>query len=106
MKKDGLCFGLNYFAYDRGTNIGDVRIWRGAKRKDFTERDAKIVDAIGPSFVNALLRAENLDDSPSSLSFSQLKDDFQLGNCIYNATTKTQNNHLINKSLSKWLLFI
>jgi DNA-binding CsgD family transcriptional regulator len=77
LKKDGLCFGLNYFAYDRGTNIGDVRIWRGAKRKDFTERDAKIVDAIGPSFVNALLRAENLDDSPSSLSFSQLKDDFQ-----------------------------
>lgn len=77
LKKDGLCFGLNYFAYNRGTNIGDVRIWRGAKRNDFTERDAKIVDAIGPSFVNALLRAENLDDSSSSLSFSQLKDDFQ-----------------------------
>ena len=27
--------------------------------------------------MNALLRAENLDDSSSSLSFSQLKDDFQ-----------------------------
>ena len=22
LKKDGLCFGLNYFAYDRGANIG------------------------------------------------------------------------------------
>ena len=32
LKKDGLCFGLNYFAYNRGENIGDVRIWRGSQK--------------------------------------------------------------------------
>lgn len=77
LKKDGLCFGLNYFAYDRGSNIGDVRIWRGSQREDFSERDAKIVDAIGPSFVNALIRAQKLDKGSQSLRFVQIKDDFQ-----------------------------
>lgn len=77
LKKDGLCFGLNYFAYDRGANIGDVRIWRGSQKEDFTDRDAKIVDAIGPSFVNALIRAQNVDELAPTLRFSQIKDDFQ-----------------------------
>ena len=26
LKQDGLCYGINYFAYDRGSNIGDVRV--------------------------------------------------------------------------------
>jgi len=77
LKKDGLCFGLNYFAYDRGTNIGDVRIWRGEQREDFSERDAKIVDSIGPSFVNALIRAQKLNDTSQALRFVQIRE--QLG---------------------------
>lgn len=74
LKKDGLCFGLNYFAYDRGTNIGDVRIWRGEKREDFSARDAKIIDSIGPSFVNALIRAQKFEDAPQALRFVQISD--------------------------------
>lgn len=72
LKQDGLCYGLNFFAYDYGENIGDLRIWRGANREDFTMRDAQIVDAIGPSLVNALRRARNGANNVSALRFSQL----------------------------------
>lgn len=58
--RDGLYYGLNYFAYDRGENIGDIRIWRRRGKEDFSQRDARLVDAIGPSFVNALVRANRL----------------------------------------------
>lgn len=72
LAQDGLCFGLNYFAYDRGDNIGDLRIWRGANREDFTPRDAAIVDAVGPSLVNALIRARSRAAAPPTARFSQI----------------------------------
>lgn len=78
LKQDGLCFGLNYFAFDRGHNIGDLRIWRGADREDFTPRDARIVDAVGPSLVNALIRARNMSARMASLRFSQIAQDLGL----------------------------
>lgn len=78
LKKDGLCFGLNFFAYDRGENVGDVRIWRNSKKEDFTERDAKIVDAIGPSFVNSLIRANRHGDRVKTLRFAQIRERFML----------------------------
>jgi hypothetical protein len=75
LKQDGLCYGLNYFAFDRGDNIGDLRIWRGANREDFTQRDAQIVDALGPSLVNALIRARSNSAKAPSLRFSQIAGD-------------------------------
>jgi|SRR5579862_2568517 DNA-binding CsgD family transcriptional regulator len=75
LKLDGLCFGLNYFAYDRGENIGDVRIWRSARKEDFSERDALLIDAIGPSFVNALSRARRNAMAMGSLRFAQIGGD-------------------------------
>lgn len=75
LKQDGLCYGMNYFAYDRGDNIGDLRIWRGTNREDFTQRDAQIVDAIGPSLVNALIRAGHSNKVLPSLRFYQIADD-------------------------------
>ena len=75
LKQDGLCYGINYFAYDRGDNIGDLRIWRGANREDFTPRDALIVDAVGPSLVNALIRARNNEQRMPSLRFAQIAGD-------------------------------
>lgn len=78
LKQDGLCYGLNYFAFDRGDNIGDLRIWRGANREDFTQRDAQIVDAIGPSLVNALIRARSNSTNAPSLRFSQIALDVGL----------------------------
>lgn len=75
LKQDGLCYGLNFFAYDRGDNIGDLRIWRGANREDFTPRDAQIVDAVGPSLVNALVRARIISEQAPSLRFCQIAGD-------------------------------
>tara|TARA_R100000789_G_scaffold30231_1_gene33840 strand:+ start:1934 stop:2749 length:816 start_codon:yes stop_codon:yes gene_type:complete len=75
LMRDGLCYGMNYFAYDRGDNIGDLRIWRGANREDFTPRDAKIVDAVGPSLVNALIRAGSAIAQFPPLRFAQIADD-------------------------------
>ena len=75
LNRDGLCYGLNFFAYDRGENIGDLRIWRGSKSEDFSKRDAQIVDAIGPSVVNALVRAHG-KNAQSSLRFAHIGDEF------------------------------
>lgn len=77
LKQDGLCYGINYFAYDRGSNIGDVRIWRGEEREDFTERDTEIIDAISPSFLNALIRARKFDEKSPALRFSLVSERFQ-----------------------------
>ena len=57
LARDGLYYGINYYAYAGGTNIGDLRIWRGRGKEDFSRRDIEIVDAIGPAFTNAMRRA-------------------------------------------------
>ena len=75
LKQDGLCYGMNFFAYDQGDNIGDLRIWRGANREDFTPREAQIVDAIGPSLVNALIRARSVSTQMPSRRFVQIAQD-------------------------------
>lgn len=54
LARDGLHYGINYFAYSAGQNIGDLRIWRGAGKEDFTRRDMAIMDAIGPALTNAI----------------------------------------------------
>lgn len=54
LARDGLHFGVNYFAYSANTNIGDLRIWRGSNKEDFSRRDLEILDAVGPAFTNAM----------------------------------------------------
>ena len=54
LARDGLHFGINYYAYSAGTNIGDLRIWRGKDKEDFSFRELEILDAIGPAFTNAM----------------------------------------------------
>ncbi|MEM6464407.1 MAG: helix-turn-helix transcriptional regulator [Pseudomonadota bacterium] len=57
LAQDGLHYGINYYAYIAGQNIGDLRIWRGRGREDFNRRDLQIIDAIGPAFTQAMRRA-------------------------------------------------
>lgn len=76
--RDGLFYGLNFFAYDRGENIGDMRIWRARGKEDFSRRDAALVDAIGPSFVNALVRANRLAEVAPAQRFAQCAPDWGL----------------------------
>lgn len=54
LARDGLHFGVNFYAYSSGRNIGDLRIWRSSKREDFSRRDLEILNALGPAFTNAM----------------------------------------------------
>lgn len=61
LANDGLYYGVNYYAYSGGTNIGDLRIWRGKGKEDFSFRELEILDAIGPAFTNAMRGAIALE---------------------------------------------
>ena len=78
LKQDGLCYGLNYFAHDRAETIGDLRIWRSAGKEDFSNRDAAIVDSIGPSLINTLVRSQAKSCQSNVLRFTQIKDTIPL----------------------------
>ena len=54
LARDGLFYGINYYAYSAGVNIGDLRIWRGRGKEDFDRREIEIMDAIGPAFASAM----------------------------------------------------
>lgn len=54
LARDGLHHGMNFYAYDGRRNIGDIRIWRRRGKDNFDRRDLDLLDAIGPSFTNAL----------------------------------------------------
>ena len=55
LARDGLHYGINFHAYASGRNIGDLRIWRGRGKPDFTRRDAEVLDAIDAAFTQSLL---------------------------------------------------
>jgi DNA-binding CsgD family transcriptional regulator len=57
LARDGLHYGINFYAYSSGRNIGDLRIWRSRRKQDFTRRDAALLDAIGAAFTQSLLNA-------------------------------------------------
>ena len=57
LARDGLHFGMNYYAYAGGINIGDLRIWRARGKEDFSRREIEILDSIGPAFTNAMRTA-------------------------------------------------
>ena len=65
LARDGLHFGVNYYAYAGSVNIGDMRIWRRSGKSDFTTRDLAVLDAIGPSFTNAMRNALRREHSAS-----------------------------------------
>jgi DNA-binding CsgD family transcriptional regulator len=57
LKKDGLCWGVNLYAWHEGRNLGDMRIWRDSRRDNFSEDDLRMLDMIQPAFTSALSRA-------------------------------------------------
>lgn len=61
LARDGLHYGINFYAYSSGRNIGDLRIWRSRRKQDFGRRDAAILDAIGAAFTQSLLNARLRD---------------------------------------------
>ena len=56
LAQDGLHHGINLFVFDGDRDLGDLRIWRGRDRPDFSERDTGLLDALEPHLRRALLR--------------------------------------------------
>lgn len=57
LRRDGLHWGMNLFVWDGDTNIGDLRIWRGAHGENFSDHDLAMLDLIRPAFTAALARS-------------------------------------------------
>lgn len=68
LKVDGLKWGMNLYAYDGDLNVGDLRIWRGASRPAFGEREVALLDLLKPHFTNALVNARSLTALRSKVS--------------------------------------
>jgi DNA-binding CsgD family transcriptional regulator len=70
LSRDGLHYGMNFYAYAGGHSIGDLRIWRGRNKEDFTRRDVQLLDAIGVAFTQALLNcrlAKSPNEQPANV---------------------------------------
>ena len=61
LARDGLHYGINFYAYSSGRNIGDLRIWRSRRKQDFGRREAVLLDAMGAAFTQSLLNARLRD---------------------------------------------
>ncbi|WP_321953737.1 helix-turn-helix transcriptional regulator [Paraburkholderia bannensis] len=59
LRRDGLHWGMNLFAWDGDTNIGDLRIWRAAHRENFSDHELAMLDLIRPAFAAALARSRS-----------------------------------------------
>ena len=66
LAKDGLHWGVNLYAWHKGHNIGDMRIWRDKRRDNFSEDEMRLLDMILPAFTASLSRARGMD-KPSAV---------------------------------------
>ena len=72
LAKDGLHWGVNLYAWHRGHNIGDMRIWRDKRRENFTDDEMRLLDMILPAFTASLSRARAMDKPSSVLTNTNL----------------------------------
>lgn len=68
LRVDGLKWGINLYAYDGSLNVGDLRIWRGASRPAFGEREVGLLDLLKPHFTNSLINARSMADLRGKVS--------------------------------------
>jgi DNA-binding CsgD family transcriptional regulator len=57
LSRDGLCWGVNLYAYHGERNIGDLRIWRARRGGNFDQNALELLALIQPAFTQALVRA-------------------------------------------------
>jgi hypothetical protein len=48
LRRDGLHWGMDVFAWSGDTNIGDLRIWRGSQRDNFSDHDGSRAASYAP----------------------------------------------------------
>lgn len=65
LARDGLHWGINLHAFDGDKALGDLRIWRGRKGREFNHHDQQLLDMLEPAFVAALRRARRSLPAPN-----------------------------------------
>lgn len=68
LQTDGLTYGINLYAYDGEVNMGDLRLWRGARRDPFTQREVHLLEMLKPHFTNALINARTVKELKKRVS--------------------------------------
>lgn len=61
LSRDGLHYGANLYVYDGDTNIGDIRVWRGRGKENFSRDDLQLLEVIKPHFCNAMKNMRLID---------------------------------------------
>lgn len=64
LARDGLCYGVNMYAYEGERNIGDLRIWRGRRAGNFDRATLQLLSLIQPAFTRALARGRSTREAP------------------------------------------
>jgi DNA-binding CsgD family transcriptional regulator len=60
LQRDGLYWGVNFYAWDGKQNIGDMRIWRSKKRDRFEPSALELLKIVEPAFSAALKRCKQV----------------------------------------------
>lgn len=66
LARDGLHWGVNLYAWQGDTNIGDMRIWRDRRHENFSGGELQLLDLIGPALLTALQRCPAGKDAPAA----------------------------------------
>ncbi|WP_225026738.1 helix-turn-helix transcriptional regulator [Xinfangfangia pollutisoli] len=53
LAKDGMSHGINLFMRQQGREMPDLRLWRGSSRPDYSDREIRLLGAIGPFLARA-----------------------------------------------------
>lgn len=72
LARDGLHWGINLHAFDGVQALGDLRIWRGRRRRAFDAHDKALLDLIEPAFTAALRRAHAIRAAATTANGAQL----------------------------------
>jgi len=69
LHRDGLWWGMNFYAYDGDRNIGDLRIWRSKQRENYGAGDLKLLNEVGKAFATALKTAHRSVETEGRRAF-------------------------------------
>jgi DNA-binding CsgD family transcriptional regulator len=80
LRRDGLYWGVNLYAWDGARNIGDMRIWRSRRRDRFDADALELLALIQPAFVSALRRSSRSSTPARNARPAQAGATVQLSN--------------------------
>lgn len=88
LARDGLHWGINLHAFDGPQALGDLRIWRGRRRRGFDAHDKALLDLIEPAFGAALRRAHAARVPPAAAHAATLSQrEAEVARCVARGLT-------------------